>query len=42
MQVQYFRESDDRLTRIGKVIGDAIALLVYIGIFALLLYTFLR
>jgi hypothetical protein len=34
----YFSETDDTPTKIGKAIGDAISLLIYLGVAGLMLY----
>jgi hypothetical protein len=34
----YFNESDDTPTKIGKAIGDAISLVIYFGVAALMAY----
>ena len=34
----YFNEGDDTPTKIGKMIGDAISLLIYLGVASLMLY----
>ncbi len=40
--MQYFSDTDDDVTRIGKVIGDILAALVYLGVLALILISLLR
>jgi hypothetical protein len=37
MQWQYFNETDDTPKKIGTVIGDAIGILVYVGVAILML-----
>jgi hypothetical protein len=38
----YFDETQDKYTRVGKVIGDAIAALIYLAIIALALNIVIR
>jgi hypothetical protein len=40
--MQYFNESDSKEAKIGKVIGDALAALIYIFVAALMLVPILR
>jgi len=37
----YFNEADDTPTKIGRAIGNAISLLIYLGIAGLMLYAVL-
>jgi hypothetical protein len=36
--MRYFNETDDTPTKIGKAIGDAISLVIYLGVAGLMLY----
>jgi hypothetical protein len=36
--MSYFNVTDDTPTKIGKTIGDAISLLIYLGVAGLMLY----
>ena len=40
--MQYFDGTEDKTTRIGKVIGDTFSALVYLSIFALMLTIVMR
>lgn len=40
--MQNFDESNDRATRIGKTIGEVVAVLVYLVVIALMLVPILR
>ena len=37
--MQYFEESDDKLQRIGKVIGDTISALIVLALIAVFAYS---
>jgi hypothetical protein len=37
--MQYFDESDDKLQRLGKVIGDIISAIIIVGLFAIFAYS---
>jgi hypothetical protein len=36
--MQYFDESDDKLERVGKVIGDIISAIIVVGFLAIFAY----
>lgn len=36
--MSYFNEGDDTPTKIGRMIGDAISLVIYLGVACLMLY----
>jgi hypothetical protein len=38
--MQYFDESEDKFSRIGRVIGDILSALVYIGVLILMVTRF--
>ena len=37
--MQYFDESDDKLQRFGKVIGDIISAILIVGLFVIFAYS---
>ena len=37
--MQYFDESDDKLQRLGKVIGDIFSAIIIVGLFAIFAYS---
>jgi hypothetical protein len=37
--MKYFDESDDKLERIGKVIGDIISAIIVVGLMAIFAYS---
>ena len=37
--MQYFDESDDKLQRLGKVIGDIISVIIVVGFLAIFVYS---
>ena len=39
--MQYFDQSDDKLERLGKVIGDIISAIIIVGFMAIFAYGFI-
>jgi len=40
--MKYSNPADDKAERIGKIIGDCLAALVYLSVVVLLIYQFMR
>ena len=39
--MQYFDESDDKLERLGKVIGDIISAIIVVGLIVIFVYGYI-
>ena len=39
--MQYFDESDDKLEKLGKIIGDIISAIIIVGFIAIFLYSWI-
>jgi hypothetical protein len=41
IDMQYFDESDDKLERLGKVIGDIISAIIVVGLIVIFVYGYI-